>query len=182
MALKPHLALLRAVNIGGRKATTADLRAMMADLGLADARTLLQTGNLVFRSKATGAALEVELEAGFEKRFGYRSDVLVRAAAEWKAVLAANPHAEMAERDPSHLVVVALKSAPDAADVAALQGSVQGPEIIAAVGRELFITYPAGIGSSKLTGAVIERRLRTRGTARNWNTATKLAAMLAELG
>lgn len=179
MALKPHLALLRAVNIGGRKATTADLRALMADLGLADARTLLQTGNLVFRSEMTGAALEAELEGAFEKRFGYRSDVLVRTAPAWKAVIAANPHAEMAERDPSHLVVFALKAQPDPAAVSALQASVAGPETIAAAGRELFIAYRGGIGTSKLTGAVIERRLGLRGTARNWNTATKLAAMLA---
>jgi uncharacterized protein (DUF1697 family) len=182
VALKAHLALLRAVNIGGRKATSADLRALMADLGLVDARTLLQTGNLVFRSKATGAALEAELETAFAARFGYAADVMVRTAPEWRDAIAANPHAEMAARDPGHLLVVALKSAPDPADVGVLQAAVQGPEIIAAVGRELFITYPAGAGSSKLTGSVIERRLRTRGTARNWNTATKLAGMLAELG
>jgi uncharacterized protein (DUF1697 family) len=180
LALKPHLALLRAVNIGGRKATTADLRAFMADLGLADARTLLQSGNLVFRSETTGAALEAELEAAFEQRFGYRSDVLVRTAPEWRAAIAATPHAEMAERDPSHLLVFALRSPPDAAAVAGLQAAVQGPEAIAAAGRELFIAYPAGIGASKLTGAVIERRLRMRGTARNWNTVTKLATMLAD--
>ena len=180
MALRLHLALLRAVNIGGRKATTADLRALMADLGLADARTLLQTGNLVFRSETTGAALEAQLETAFAARFGYASDVLVRTAGEWSRVISANPHAEMAARDPSHLLVMPLKAAPAAADVAALQAWVPGRETIAAVGRELFIAYPDAIGPSKLTGAVIERRLKVRGTARNWNTATKLAAMLEE--
>ena len=86
----------------------------------------------------------------------------------------------MAEHDPGHLIVMALKSAPEPDAVAALQGAIPGRETLAAVGRELFIAYPDGIGTSKLTGALIERRLRVRGTARNWNTATKLAAMLAE--
>ena len=180
MALRPQIALFRAVNVGGRKATSAELKALGDDLSLEDARTFVQTGNLVFRCVRSGAALEAEIEQAFAMRFGYASDVLVRSDQEWRAALAANPHAEMAERDPGHLVVMALKSAPDPDAVAALQAAVRGRETLAAVGRELFIAYPDGIGTSKLTGALIERRLRVRGTARNWNTATKLAAMLAE--
>jgi uncharacterized protein (DUF1697 family) len=178
MALTAHAALFRALNVGGRKATSAELRALAADLGLDDARTLLQGGNLVFRSARTGAELEAEVERAFAVRFGFASDVLVRTGPQWRAALAANPHGEMAERDPSHLVVMALKAAPDPQAVTALQAAIQGRETIAAAGRELFIAYPDGIGDSKLTGAVIERRLGVRGTARNWNTATKLAAML----
>ncbi len=179
MALTPQIALFRAVNIGGRKATSADLRALAADLRLEDARTFVQTGNLVFRSARTGAALEAQIEQAFAARFGYAAEVMARTDDEWRAALAANPHAQMAERDPGHLVVMALKSAPEPDAVAALQAAIAGRETLAAVGRELFIAYPDGIGTSKLTGALIERRLRVRGTARNWNTATKLAAMLA---
>ena len=178
MALTAQIALFRAVNIGGRKAASADLRALAADLGLEDARTLVQTGNLVFRSERRGAELEAEIEQAFAMRFGYAADVMVRNEREWRAALAANPHAEMAKRDPGHLLVMALKSAPEPDAVAALQGAIQGRETFAAVGRELFIAYPDRIGTSKLTGALIERRLGVRGTARNWNTATKLAAML----
>jgi uncharacterized protein (DUF1697 family) len=60
-----------------------------------------------------------------------------------------------------------------------LRAWIPGREAIEAQGRELYITYPDGIGDSKLTNAVIERRLGVRGTARNWNTVTKLADMLA---
>ncbi|HEX3406297.1 MAG TPA: DUF1697 domain-containing protein [Caulobacteraceae bacterium] len=178
MALTPQVALFRAVNVGGRKATSPELKALAEELGLEDARTLLQSGNLVFRSARSGADLEAEIERAFAIRFGFASDVLVRDGRQWRAVLAANPHAEMAERDPSHLVVMPLKTAPERDAVGALQAAIQGRETLAAVGRELFIAYPDGIGDSKFTGAVIERRLGVRGTARNWNTATKLAAML----
>jgi uncharacterized protein (DUF1697 family) len=178
MALTAQVALFRAVNVGGRKATSPELKALAEDLGLADARTLLQSGNLVFRSAQTGAELEAEIERAFVARFGFAADVLVRGPEEWRATVAANPFAEMAARDPSHLLVVALKAAPAAADVAALAAWIPGRESIAAVGRALFVTYPDGVIASKLSGALIERRLGVRGTARNWNTATKLAAML----
>ena len=177
MALRPQIALFRAVNVGGRKATSAELRTLAADLQLDEASTLLQTGNLVFRSARGGAELEAQIERAFAARFGFASDVLVRTAPQWRAVLAANPHAGMAERDPGHLLVMALKAAPDADAVTALQAGIRGRESVACIGRELFITYPDGVGDSKLTGAVIERRLGVRGTARNWNTATKLAAL-----
>jgi uncharacterized protein (DUF1697 family) len=180
MALTAHVALFRALNVGGRKATSAELQALAADLRLDDARTLLQSGNLVFRSARTGAELEAEVERAFAARFGFASDVLVRTGPQWRAALAANPHREMAERDPSHLVVMALKSVPTSDALATLQAAIPGREIIAAGGRELFIAYPDGIGDSRLTGAVIERRLGVRGTARNWNTATRLAAMLED--
>jgi uncharacterized protein (DUF1697 family) len=178
VALTPHVALFRAVNVGGRKALSAELKALAEGLGLQDARTLLQSGNLVFRSARTGAELEAVIERAFAARFGFASDVMVRGPDEWRSTVAANPFAEMAERDPSHLLVVALKAQPDAAAVAALQAWIPGRETLAAAGRALFIGYPDGVIASKLTGALIERRLGVRGTARNWNTATKLAAML----
>lgn len=172
------IALLRAVNVGGRKLVMADLRALAADLGLGEPKTLLQSGNLVFDAGSeTGAALEARLEAETERRLGLSADFLVRSGAEWVAALAANPFPEMAERDPAHLVVMPLKAAPRREAVAALQAAIVGREEVRSVGSELFVTYPDGIGEFKLTIGVIERRLGVRGTARNWNTATKLAAM-----
>jgi uncharacterized protein (DUF1697 family) len=180
VALTTHIALLRAVNVGGRgKAPMADLRKMLADLGFEAPQSLLQSGNLVFRAEAAGAALEALLEQESEARLGLTTDYLVRTAAEWERIVSANPFAAMARDDPSHLVVMPLKSAPDGAAMKGLRAWVRGREAIAAVGRELYLSYPDSIGASKLTGAVIERRLGTRGTARNWNTVTKLAALAA---
>jgi uncharacterized protein (DUF1697 family) len=74
-----------------------------------------------------------------------------------------------------------LKSPPKPAAVKALQAAIRGPEQIAVRGRELYATYPAGIGRSKLTVALIEQKLGVRGTGRNWNTVLKLAALVQEL-
>ena len=79
-----HIGLLRGVNVGGRtQVAMADLRAMMAELGLGEARTLLQSGNVVFRSsRRKGAALERALEVGASDRLGLRTDFFVRTATQ----------------------------------------------------------------------------------------------------
>ena len=180
MALTTHIALLRAVNVGGRgKVAMADLRKLLADLGFEAPQSLLQSGNLTFRSELAGAALEALLEREAKARLDLATDFIVRTAAEWDRVVAANPFPAMAKDDPSHLVVMPLKVTPDAAGLEALRAWIPGREAIEATDRDLYITYPDGIGTSKLTGAVIERRVGTRGTARNWNTVTKLAALAA---
>ena len=174
-----QIALLRAINVGGHQPIAmADLRAFLTELGFDDARSLLQTGNLVFRSKGrTGAALEEFLEAEAGQRLSLRTDFLVRSAEEWASAIADNPFGDEAQRDPGHLVVMALKATPDAEAVAALRAAIAGPELVQAEGKQLYIVYPDGIGRSRLTTALIERKLGTRGTGRNWNTVLKLAAL-----
>jgi uncharacterized protein (DUF1697 family) len=108
---------------------------------------------------------------------GLRTDFFVRTAAEWAKVVAGNPFPEEAERDPGHLVVMFLKATPEANDVAALQAAIPGRETVRAEGKHAYIIYPDGIGRSKLTIDLIERKLGTRGTGRNWNTVLKLAAL-----
>jgi uncharacterized protein (DUF1697 family) len=175
-----HVALLRAVNVGGRSVPMGELRAMFARLGFGDARTLLQSGNVVFEAGAKkGAALEALLEAETEKRFALRADYLVRTPREWSEAIAKNPFPKEAAADPAHLVLMPLKSAPGKTQAAALDAAIAGRERAKVVGRALYLVYPDGIGRSKLTISVIEKALQTRGTARNWNTVLKLQALLA---
>ncbi len=174
-----YVALLRGINVGGKnKVAMADLRGFLAGLGLADAKTLLQSGNVVFRSEGkTPSALENFLEKETAARLGVSADYMVRSSTEWAKIVATNPFPNEAESDPSHLVVMCLKSTPTPASVKTVQASIKGREILRSHGRELYLVYPDGIGTSKLTGALIERQLGLRGTARNWNTVLKLLAL-----
>jgi uncharacterized protein (DUF1697 family) len=182
IAMTIHVALIRGINVGGHNAVAmSDLRDMLAELGFDDARSLLQSGNLVFRCNAqTDANLERLLESEAEKRMGLHADFFIRSVKEWREVVAHNPFRKEAERDPSHLVVMFLKAAPKANDVKAVNAAIVGPEVVRADGRHLYIVYPAGIGRSRLTNALIEKKLGIRGTARNWNTVLKLAALAGE--
>lgn len=171
-------ALLRAVNVGGTgKAPSAALKAAAEAAGLDAVQTVLQTGNLVFEADAAPETLERRLERAFLDALGLQTEVMVRTAAEWSAIVAANPFPEAAKSDPSHLLVMVLKRAPHADGVKALQAH-PGPERIEARARELYIVYPEGIGRSKLNGASGWKKLGCQGTGRNWNTVLKLAALL----
>lgn len=177
-----HIALLRAINVGGRKSIVmAELRDLLTELGFVDARSLLQTGNLVFRSPARmGTDLEGFLEQEAAKRRDLHTDFLVRSEKQWKQIVASNPFREEAKDDPAHLVVMFLKRAPSAKEVESLEAVITGPEIVSVNGREAYIVYPDGIGRSRLTSNLIEKKLGARGTARNWNTVLKLDASLSE--
>ena len=178
-----YVALLRGINVGGNKPIAMPaLREMLAQLGFDDVRSILQSGNLVFRSSTrVNRALENRLESETAARLGLQADFLIRTAREWRTIVARNPFRKAAESDPAHLVVMLLKTVPKADAIKAAQGAIAGRETIRADGRQLYIVYPAGIGTSRLTNALLEKKLGTRGTARNWNTVLKLATLLDEL-
>jgi len=176
-----YIALLRGINVGGhKKVDMGDLRKLVARMGLEDPQTLLQSGNLVFRSKARSTGkLEQLLEIEVEKHVSVETLIFVRTAQEWQSLVALNPFPEEAERDPGHLAVMFFKEAPDPAAVKALQKRITGREIIRTAGRQGYVTYPDGFGRSRLTLPAIESGLKTKGTGRNWNTVMKLAAVTA---
>lgn len=178
--MRTLVALLRAVNVGGRtQVPMARLKAIAADLGLAAPRTLLQSGNLVFRTDRTDvAALETALEAAIADAFAYPSDVLLREADAWESAMAVNPFGEEARRDPSRTLLMALRAPPTTEAVAALADAATGDERVAVVGDHAYLVFPSGVAKTKLTNVRIERLLGTRGTARNWNTVEKIAAAL----
>lgn len=174
-----YIALLRAVNLGAHnKVSMADLKALLARLGMKNPQSLLQSGNLVFESPAGPTApLEQLLESGAAKRLGLDTPIYVRTAAEWQQAIADNPFPKEAKRDPGHMVLMALRDAPPPAAVKALQAAIKGREVVIAKGRHAYFVYPDGIGNSKLTLKLIEKHLGTTGTARNWNTVLKLGAL-----
>jgi uncharacterized protein (DUF1697 family) len=178
-----YVALLRGVNVGGRrKVVMSDLRDLCTALGFEDPRTLLQSGNLVFGAdRMATAKLESRLEAEAGRQMNVHCDFMVRTSNEWNKIVADNPFPEEAKTDPGHLAVHVLKKAPPRAAINALLEAVRGRETVEVRGAEAYIVYPDGMGRTKLTTALIEGKLDTRGTARNWNTVLKLAEMLSEL-
>lgn len=176
-----YVAFLRAVNVAGKSLAMSALRDFAAALGLDEPRTLLQSGNLIFRTAGRKPAeLEALLEREAEKRLGVATDFLVRSGRELGTILVDNPFPTAARRDPAHLLVMFLKDESPADAIAALRKAIVGRESIAAQARQLYVVYPDGIGRSKLTARLIEQKLGTRGTGRNWNTVVKLAAAAAE--
>jgi uncharacterized protein (DUF1697 family) len=173
--------LLRAVNLGGStQVRMAELAGLLGRSGFEEVRTVLQSGNVVFRGKESDPSrIERTIESQLLGSLGLSTDVFVRRASEWQEIVRRNPFPRAAEADPAHLVVTVLKHAPTGDGWKALRGAIRGSEVVAGSGREAYIVYPDGIGHSKLTAAVIEKNLATRGTSRNWNTVLKLDQLVS---
>lgn len=177
------VALLRAVNVSGTKAVSMPaLCKLLTALGYTGVKSLLASGNVVFGCTGRAdAKLEASLEAALAKTLGVQTEFFVRDAREWDAIVAQNPFPEAARDDPGRFVMMTLKTAPTATNVSALRAAIVGRETIAVEGRNAYMLYPDGQGESKLTNAVIQRKLGTTGTARNWNTVLKIATAAADV-
>jgi uncharacterized protein (DUF1697 family) len=164
-----YVALLRAVNVGGTgMLPMKDLRALCEELGCEKVRTYIQSGNVVCESGLSASALQKKLETALVEKTGRQASVLIRTSSELSAVFEANPFPHAA---PAQVAVVFLHKTASA-DL--LRGLViPGREEVQAVGREIFVHYPDGMGRSKLKLPP----LATQGTARNLNTVGKLVAM-----
>ena len=176
-----YAAFLRAVNVAGNVLSMSALKALFQKLGFDETQTLLQSGNIIFKTaKRSAADLESLLQVETEKRLKVHTEFFIRDGKDLERVLTQNPFPREAREDPGRLVVVFLKNAVTKQKVGELQSRIVGPELVREAGRELYITYPGGQGKSKLTNALIEKTLDTSGTARNWNTILKVSAALKQ--
>ena len=174
-----YIALLRGINVGGKNIIAmAALKAMFEGLGHENVRSLLQSGNILFDAPARKAnEFESLLETETKKRLKAEPDYFVRTAKEWREVLAGNPFTREAKSDPARLHVLALKTQPSREQAKALRDAIKGRETFELGKGHAYVYFPDGAGNSKLTPRLIEGKLGTRATARNWNTAQKLLAL-----
>jgi uncharacterized protein (DUF1697 family) len=171
-------ALLKGVNLNGRKLPMADLKALVEALGYREVATLLASGNVVFACDETdGAKVESRLETALAA-YGLETDAIVRGAADLQAVIAANPFPEATLTRPNHVVVLFHRDSMPTDLPDALREIYQGRETLIAQDRELYVDYIDGIGESKLPQAMAKLKFPQHATARNWNTVVKLAALL----
>jgi uncharacterized protein (DUF1697 family) len=167
-----YVALLRGVNLmGGTTLRMADLKAIAEELGLGSARTFIASGNLLFTSSKSEAAIKSALEAALRKHMSREVGVMVRTAREMAAVAANNPFGKA----PANIVVaIFLDEAPPKDAIVGAKNMLD--ERLALGEREIYVHYPSGQGRSKL-----KIPAASRGTARNMNTVAKLAELAREM-
>lgn len=173
-----RLALLRAVNVGGRKLPMAALRDLCGRLGWTNVATYIQSGNIVFAAAGDDAALEAELEQAIESEFGLDVPVIVRSQAEWAKLAASNPFADAAREAPNRVQLIVSKRPPAADAAEKLAARAQAGERVAAAGGGIWIDYPEGVARSKLTPTLIDKAIGSAATGRNYRTVIKLREML----
>lgn len=175
-----YVALLRAVNVGSHnRVPMAKLRGALVDAGIDDATTYIQTGNVLFTSRArTSKAAGAEIEKILRTELGLNVDVMARSTSEMKKLLGANPFKRRGV-DLKTVHVGFLKARPTAAAARALSDLTFDPEEHALKGTEVYLLYPSGMGRTKMTPSRLERALATPITARNWAVVTKLCELAA---
>src|SRR5438270_7932459 len=125
--MRSAVALLRGINVGGhRRLPMAELRDLAAEIGLANARTYVASGNLVFDSSLAAVEIESLVEQGVERRFGFAVDVIVRDADQWRSLLASNPFTEPAEAVPKSVWLFLSKLPPRDTAAGELRRAGQG--------------------------------------------------------
>ena len=172
------VALLRAVNVGGRKLPMADFRKQVAELGWENVATYIQSGNLVFDADCSPAEAETALEALIRKHHGYEAPAIVRTREQWAACPGGNPFPDAARDTPNFLLMLVAKQKINADAAELIQARAKAGEQVKKVGETLWIYFPEGSGISKLTPALIDKAIGSPATSRNYRTVCTLLDML----
>ncbi len=171
-------AFLRGVNVGGhRKLPMAALRTSLQTRGFSEVATYLQSGNVVCTGSGSAGQAAADIAAAIVADFGFDCSVIVRERHELLAILGAHPF-EAEEADPARLHVYFADAAFDSAALDRVDRARFGDDRCEAIGRELYLHTPGGLGKSKLTIDVFERALGCNFTQRNWRSVQEVAALM----
>jgi uncharacterized protein (DUF1697 family) len=170
------ICMLRGVNVGGHnRVKMDDLKKLCISLKLRDPQTYVQSGNIVFSTDERELdTLREKFESAIQKKFGFRPVVILRSSKDLRKVIAGNPFAKRKDIHPGKLLVTFFTDDPGEAARKQVRAIKCDPEEIFIEGREAYIYFPNGAGSSKLNWAIIPKTLKVQGTARNWNSVTKI--------
>jgi len=177
------ISLLRAVNVGGHAVIKmADLRALYESLKFQSVQSYVQSGNVIFRTDEKDLAkITRKIQGAIAKRFGVTPGVILRTTAEMRDVVRRNPFAKRKGIESNRLHVSFLETKLESTACDQLAEIVLTSEELIPSGGELFIYCSNGMGKSKIPWAKVDRICGTRGTARNWNSVTKLLEMAEAL-
>jgi uncharacterized protein (DUF1697 family) len=175
-----HIAFLRAVNVGGRTVKMEELRKHFAALGLANAETLIASGNVIFDSAAkSAAALQKKIEDGLRKALGYDVKTFVRSAEEIAEVAKQQPFPAARAKTAKVLLVGFVEAEVEAATARKWMSFKSDVDDFQVKGRELYWLCQIGQSESPLFKVPIERVLGISITFRNMNTVRKIAEKVA---
>lgn len=176
--MQTWIALFRGINVGGHNIIRmAELRALLESMGLANVRSYIQSGNVVFDSKETdAAAIRERIVQAIEDQNGFRPKLLLLTRDELLDAIASNPFPEAAA-EPKTLHFFFLAEPAGHADRLALDSDKSESETYSITPGVFYLHTPDGLGRSKLA-ARAEKHLGVVTTARNYRTVDKLRSLL----
>ncbi|MDR3681976.1 MAG: DUF1697 domain-containing protein [Flavipsychrobacter sp.] len=177
--MKRYATFLRGINVSGHNIVKMDvLKELFAMPGIKNIVTYIQSGNVIFDTKATdNAALERKIEKQLHKELGLPIRALVRSLEEIEQVIAANPFTDIPEDDNRKLYVTFLETIPAADKATALLALCSnGDELMQISGSSLYFLSPS-YGKTKFSNNFVEKKLGVAATTRNWATLNKVIGL-----
>jgi uncharacterized protein (DUF1697 family) len=171
------VALLRGVNIGKAKRVQMEaLRGLLAGLGYAGVKTLLNSGNAVFQAPGTSAPAHAKAVASaISDTLGVEVPVVVKSAKQLAAIVNENPFASVAA-DHSRLLVAFTQDEDSLSALDCIGSLVTPPEGFVVARHAAYLHCTSGILESK-AGEALLGKLGRSATTRNWATTLKLHAL-----
>ena len=172
------IALLRAINVGGRVVKMELLKRLFEDLPFSDVETYIASGNVIFTSAArTAAPLEAKIAAHLERRLGYAVPTFLRTPAEVAAAIRSRPFRDVPlSAKGAALYVGFVSREPSAAVRKAFLGMKCPTDEFQIRGREVFWLSHKRMLESAYSGAQLEKALGMPATFRNITSLEKLSA------
>ena len=178
--MNTYIALLRGINLGKHKRMLMkDLCEAITACGMRDVRSYIQSGNVVFSSRAAAeVTLRAKLESAIVQRFGFVSEVFIRTPQELHRLIQSVPFAETPGRT-IHVTFLHQVPAPDtSAGVIARSDDITRFHVD---GRHVITSVPKPTpADSPFTRPGLDRLLGVTGTTRNLATVTSIARLCAE--
>lgn len=171
-----HVAFLRAINTGKRRITNNDLVAAARSVGLADAVAYQASGNLLFGADESDERFDGWLSRGLGEAIGFDVQAIVRSASEIEALLSAQPFAP--EHPPPNSKPQVIVLAEPVADLGLIDSFATDEDRLAPVGTDLLWWPRAGISTSRLDVAGLERAVGTM-TVRTVGTIERIMRKLS---
>ncbi len=176
--MDPYIALFRGINVGGNYVLPmGDLVKTLERIGCEKVKTYIQSGNAVFWTKKNKTkTIAEEISSKILESHGFKPKVLLLRVSELHEAIQNNPFETV---DGKALHFFFLESTPKNPDLAGLMAVKSDSEEFKLDGKVFYLYASDGVGRSKLA-ARVEQSLGVPVTARNWNTVSKLIAMVKE--
>ncbi len=180
MAETQYLALLRGINVGGNNIIKmADLKLCFENMGLRDVVTYIQSGNVIFKStEKDKTKLTKKIEVGLSERFNYEARLVIVSDKQLKQTVEESPRGFGKQADKFRYDVIFLKE-PLTAKEAMKSVKVKEGVDTADIGKDvLYFSRLISKASSSYLTKIIGLPIYQNMTIRNWNTTTKLLALM----
>lgn len=165
-----YAAFLRGVNVGGVNLKMAEVAETFRNAGLADVRTILASGNVIFAADSDAATLRDTIETALRAQFGYEAWVLVYDLGAVKAILDGYPFEPEVDGYQSYVTFVS-----DSAVLDELSGLSGPDEKVARGDGVIYWQVPTSTTLTSTIGKTMgNRRFKSTTTTRNLRTLGKV--------